>query len=222
MGPTDLRFAAPLLASDRWNPGAVARWILRNVPCFEAGKVPHDWTDAVIKSLDKQLVHEQVIAQAFKLALVHGYDFGDIELLRFAGNVTWQYKQPPLPDGYVTPPSMGKAEPMTEAEIIKVAAYHEEQYVLAVRTNDYRAQARLLKSFKNFLQKVVAGTMLGKKPREAEELNRAKERVQQRAATVNSDAERLERAGVTNPTEQDVRNRIVPMRRPSQGPRRGR
>jgi hypothetical protein len=195
--------------------------VVGKVPCFEDGKVPYEWTAAIIKSLSDQLVPAPVIGQALKLARIHGHDFGDIELHQAGPHVLWGYKQPPLPDGYVAPPTMGKAEPMTEAEIVKVAAIFEEQYVLAVKTNDYRGQARILRSFKSFLRNVLAGSMLGRKPNEAEKLHQAKERVQQRAATVSSDADRLERAGVLNPTEQDVRNRIAPMRRSSQGPRRG-
>jgi len=221
VGPSDLRFAAPLPRSDRWNSSAVFRWVVGNVPCFEDGKVPYEWTAAIIKSLSDQLVPAPVIGQALKLARIHGHDFGDIELRQAGPHVLWGYKQPPLPDGYEAPPTMGKAEPMTEAEIVKVAAIFEEQYVLAVKTNDYRGQARILRSFKSFLRNVLASSMLGRKPNEAEKLHQAKERVQQRAATVSSDADRLERAGVQNPTEQDVRTRVVPMRRPSQGPRRG-
>ncbi|MDZ4780902.1 MAG: hypothetical protein SGJ19_11665 [Planctomycetia bacterium] len=106
---------------------------------------------------------------------------------------------------------------MTEA--IRVAAIFEEQYVLAVKTNDYRGQARILRSFKGFLRNVLAGWAMGRKPDPAEKLNQAKERVQQRAATVSGDADRLERAGVQNPTEHDVRTRVVPTRRPPQGSR---
>ncbi len=219
MDPSNLRFAAPLLDSERWNPSAVARWMVRNVPCFEDGKVPYEWTAAIIKSLSDQLVQAPVIAQALKLARIHGHDFGDIELHQAGPSVLWGYKQPPLPPGHVAPDSMGQAEPMTEAEAIRVAAIFEEQYVLAVKTNDYRGQARILRSFKGFLRNVLAGSMLGRKPNDAEKLHQAKERVQQRAATVSSDANTLERAGVQNPTEQDVRYRIVPMRRPSGGSR---
>jgi hypothetical protein len=219
MDPSNLRFAAPLLDSERWSSSAVARWMVRNVPCFEGGKVPYEWTGAVIKSLSDQMVQAPVIGQALKLARIHGHDFGDIELNQAGPMVLWGYKQPPLPPGHVAPDSMGQAEPMTEAEAIRVAAIFEEQYVLAVRTNDYRGQARILNSFKNLSRRVVAAIMMGRRPKQAEDLNKAKEQVQTRAPTVSSDADRLERAGVQNPTEHDVRNRLVPMRRPSQGSR---
>lgn len=197
------------------NPGAVVKWILRNVPCF-VGRIPMEWTDEVIKSLDKQHVSEYVIAHSIKLARSHGYDFGEIEFLRLGVSVTWQYKAAPLPANYVPQTSIGVAEPMTPDYVRKQAAIYEKKYILAVKTDDYTAQASLLSGFMNFLRSLVATLMIGRKLGEHETRQRAGEQLRLTAGTLSLDADKLERMGIRNPTPDDVRTRIAPAR-PSGG-----
>jgi hypothetical protein len=221
----NLKVTEPLSVSERGHPVAVVRWIHRNVPSF-AGRVPVEWTDAVIKSLEKQLVHDYVIAHSMKLARRPGYDFGEIEILRLAGRVTWHYKEAQPPANYVQRvplPSMGQGEPITAADAIRQAELIEAKYILAVKTNDYTAQAGLLSAFKDLVRKLVAAAMIGRRLKEHEDRqsageqlrNRAHQQLRLTAPTLMNDAQNLERQGIPNPTARDVQNRIAPLR-PSQ------
>ncbi len=56
------------------NPDAVAAWMTDNVPCFR-GKVPQEWTEAVIEKLQAARVDDRVIREAFKKSAYQGMGF---------------------------------------------------------------------------------------------------------------------------------------------------
>ena len=147
--------------SDIKNVTAVVHWMIRNVPCF-LGRVPSEWTDAVFESLEKQGASDYVIEQSFKFAITHGYDFGDIQVTRMFGRVTWQYKYALIPLSPVPVPSMGQAEPMTLERAKRIAAIFEGDYEIAQINDDYSAQASLLKGFMELVRRVAAAIMIGR------------------------------------------------------------
>ncbi len=81
------------------NPDAVAAWMTDNVPCFR-GKVPQEWTEAVIEKLQAARVDDRVIREAFKRARTKGWDF---EAPRMLSRI---YNEPFIDVPYISPPPM--------------------------------------------------------------------------------------------------------------------
>lgn len=90
------------------NPDVVADWIMRNVPSF-VGRVPHQWTEAVITKLQQAYIRSHVIREAFKKTRTKGMDFEsptryDFVLLKEVFPLPpTAYRSPGVPP----PPTMG-------------------------------------------------------------------------------------------------------------------
>jgi len=135
------------------------------------GRVPKEWKDKIFESLAVQGVPDHVITQSIELARIHGYDFGDIEIVRMFGRVGWVYKVVYVKESPVPTRSMGETEPMTPHDAQKLAAIYENRYNIAQLNDDYEAQASLLKSFLELVKRLVVAIMVGRGMRPGQDSN---------------------------------------------------
>lgn len=188
----------------------LADWIERQIPSF-VGSVPAKYVDALFAVFNRYNVKVWIIEEAFSKLEKKGVRFEGIA----ARLPTNRYGNPARP-------AMHQAEKMSAEDQWKIARMLEQKYVFAVKTNDYEAQASILRNFLNLFRNLLMAAMIGRKPKEHEDRQKAGQQLRLMAPSTHSDAEKLASQGVQNPTSRDVQNRLVPSRPSSQrrGPRR--
>jgi hypothetical protein len=135
------------------SPDAVADWIMRNVPSF-VGRVPHEWTEAVITKLQRAYIADRVIREAFKKTRAKGMDFE--APMGYPLAVVKEIYPLPVTNGPppyktpVSPPTMGlppRPEDWTPFWFNQLASQLETQYIQASMRSDTNMMEIILVAF---------------------------------------------------------------------------